>query len=100
MAEFWFNHFNVFMNKGLDRVYTASFVEQTIRPNALGTFHDLLLAVATSPAMLFYLDNVQSVTPGSEPPGLAKYQRANAGPSGPTSRPCAAATARFADGTT
>jgi len=80
MAEFWFNHFNVFMNKGLDRVYTASYVEETIRPNALGTFHDLLRAVATSPAMLFYLDNVQSVTPGSEPPGLEKYQRAMHGP--------------------
>jgi uncharacterized protein (DUF1800 family) len=80
MAEFWFNHFNVYMNKGLDRVYTASYVEKTIRPNALGSFRDLLLAVATSPAMLFYLDNVQSVAPGSEPPGLAKYERAMKSP--------------------
>jgi uncharacterized protein (DUF1800 family) len=76
MADFWFNHFNVFMNKGLDRVYTASYVEETIRPHALGTFHELLAAVAQSPAMLFYLDNVQSVAPGSEPPRRGNLDRA------------------------
>ena len=76
MAEFWFNHFNVFMNKGVVRVYTPSYLEETIRPHALGTFHELLAAVAQSPAMLFYLDNVQSVAPGSEPPRLARLERA------------------------
>jgi uncharacterized protein (DUF1800 family) len=76
MSESWFNHFNVFMNKGLDRVYIASYVEETIRPRALGTFHELLTAVAGSPAMLFYLDNVQSVAPGARPPQLERFDRA------------------------
>jgi uncharacterized protein (DUF1800 family) len=76
MTDFWFNHFNVFMNKGLDRVYIASYVEETIRPHAFGTFRELLLAVAESPAMLFYLDNVQSVAPGAEPPQRTRMERA------------------------
>jgi uncharacterized protein (DUF1800 family) len=36
----------------------------------LGNFEDLLKAVAHHPAMLIYLDNAQSVAPGSEPPGF------------------------------
>ncbi len=34
-----------------------------IRPHVLGKFKDLLIATAQSPAMLFYLDNWQSVGP-------------------------------------
>ncbi len=34
-----------------------------IRPNVLGKFRDLPEAMANSPAMMFYLDNWQSVTP-------------------------------------
>lgn len=69
MADFWFNHFNIFAGKGLDRVYLPEYMERTIRPHALGRFKDLLVATATSPAMMFYLDNAQSVAPGSRPPG-------------------------------
>ncbi|HTL04436.1 MAG TPA: DUF1800 domain-containing protein, partial [Gemmatimonadales bacterium] len=68
MADFWSNHFNVFVGKTLDRVYLPGYVEQTIRPRALGSFEDLLLATARSPAMLVYLDNAQSVAAGSRPP--------------------------------
>ena len=68
MVDFWFNHFNVFVAKGADRFLTPSYVEETIRPNALGRFEDLLIATAKSPAMLFYLDNAQSVAPGASPP--------------------------------
>ena len=68
MADFWFNHFNVFIGKNLTRVYLPEYVERTIRPHALGRFEDLLVATATSPAMMIYLDNAQSVAPGSEPP--------------------------------
>ena len=67
LADFWFNHFNVFQNKGLDRVLLRDYLEQAIRPNALGTFEALLLATARSPAMLFYLDNAQSVAEGADP---------------------------------
>lgn len=63
MTDFWVNHFNVFANKGADRYLLPSYIETTIRPRALGRFEDLLLATAHSPAMLFYLDNAQSVAP-------------------------------------
>jgi uncharacterized protein (DUF1800 family) len=68
MTDFWFNHFNVFMAKNADRWLTADYVEHAIRPNVLGRFEDLLVAVAQHPAMLVYLDNFQSVAPGSQPP--------------------------------
>jgi uncharacterized protein (DUF1800 family) len=66
MADFWFNHFNVFVNKGADRVLLTNYEQQVIRPHALGKFEDLLLATAHSPAMLFYLDNWVSVGPSSQ----------------------------------
>jgi len=68
MVDFWANHFNVFFAKGADRFLTPSYIEQTIRPRALGKFADLLIATAESPAMLFYLDNWESVAPGATPP--------------------------------
>lgn len=63
MEDFWFNHFNVFANKGADRWLLTSYVRDTIRPNTMGTFQGLLLATAKSPAMLFFLDNWLSVDP-------------------------------------
>ena len=72
MVDFWTNHFNVFVNKGADRFLMPSYIEETIRPRALGHFEDLLIATAQSPAMLFYLDNVQSVAAGSRPPGMRR----------------------------
>jgi uncharacterized protein (DUF1800 family) len=75
MVDFWTNHFNVFLGKGLDRVLLPDYIEHTIRPNALGRFSDLLLATARSPAMLFYLDNVRSVRAGAEPPAVERLQR-------------------------
>ena len=68
MVDFWTNHFNVFVGKGADRFLLPSYIEETIRPNAMGHFEDLLIATAQSPAMMFYLDNAQSVAPGSSPP--------------------------------
>ncbi len=66
MTDFWFNHFNVFINKGADRYLLTSYERDAIRPHALGKFEDLLVATAKSPAMLFYLDNWLSVGPDSE----------------------------------
>src|SRR2546430_8495399 len=68
MVDVWANQFNVFFAKGADRFLTPSYIEQTIRPRALGKFADLLIATAESPAMLFYLDNWESVAPGATPP--------------------------------
>ena len=63
MVDFWTNHFNVFAGKGADRWLLPAYDRDTIRPNAMGKFSELLLATAQSPAMLFYLDNFQSVSP-------------------------------------
>lgn len=71
MVDFWFNHFNVFVGKGLDRVLVENYEREAIRPYALGRFRDLLGATAHHPAMLFYLDNWQSAAPGYQPTGLA-----------------------------
>ena len=69
MVDFWTNHFNVFMGKGADRWLLPAYDRDTIRPNAMGKFASLLEATAKSPAMLFYLDNFQSVSPNAQPPG-------------------------------
>ncbi len=63
LTDFWYNHFNVFLDKGADRYLVPSFERDAIRPHVLGKFGDLLRATAESPAMLFYLDNWQSVDP-------------------------------------
>ncbi|HVS22004.1 MAG TPA: DUF1800 domain-containing protein, partial [Pyrinomonadaceae bacterium] len=68
MVDFWTNHFNVFAGKGADRWFLTSYDRDTIRPNTFGKFYDLLLADAESPAMLFYLDNFQSVSPNAQFP--------------------------------
>ena len=52
MTDFWFNHFNVFIDKGADRVLLTNYEHDVIRPHALGKFEDLLVATAKSPAML------------------------------------------------
>ena len=66
MTDFWFNHFNIFVNKGDDRYLTTEYERDVIRPHALGKFKDLLEATAKSPAMLWYLDNWDSVGAHSE----------------------------------
>ena len=63
LIDFWFNHFNVFLDKGADRFLVPTYERDAIRPHVLGKFRDLLEATAKSPAMLFYLDNWQSVAP-------------------------------------
>ena len=81
MVDFWTNHFNVYAAKGADRWLLTSYDRDTIRPHTLGKFYDLLLADAQSPAMLFYLDNFQSVSPNAQPPqqrpGAARGPLAN-----------------------
>jgi uncharacterized protein (DUF1800 family) len=67
LVDFWYNHFNVFLDKGQDRYMVTSYERDVIRPHVLGHFKDLLLATAQSPAMLFYLDNWQSKGPDLRP---------------------------------
>src|SRR5580698_297662 len=91
MEDFWFNHFNVFANKGDDKWLLTAYERDTIRPHAMGKFQDLLLATAKSPAMLFFLDNYLSADPAAvaRQEALknfrrARYQGAFAGGSMPT----------------
>ena len=72
MVDFWTNHFNIFANKGADRWLLPAYDRDTIRPNAMGKFSQLLLATAQSPAMLFYLDNFQSVSPDANRGGARR----------------------------
>ena len=82
MVDFWFNHFNVFGGKGPTRMYLTEYERDVIRPHALGRFADLLHGTAKSPAMLFYLDNWQSVAPEG-----TQTSAATAGSIGPRGRP-------------
>jgi hypothetical protein len=66
MTDFWFNHFNVYLNKDADQYLTTAYERDVIRAHALGKFKDLLVATAQSPAMLFYLDNWLSMGPKSQ----------------------------------
>jgi uncharacterized protein (DUF1800 family) len=79
LVDFWFNHFNVYMDKGADRYLVTSYERDAIRPHVFGKFYDLLLATAKSPAMLFYLDNWQSVGPNRERRGRAAKNRPKRG---------------------
>src|SRR5260370_14003051 len=74
MTDFWFNHFNVYLNKDIDNYLVTSYERDAIRAHALGKFHDLLLATAQSPAMLYYLDNWVSMGPDSIAAGVKPGQ--------------------------
>jgi uncharacterized protein (DUF1800 family) len=82
LVDFWYNHFNVFLNKNADRFMVPSYERDAIRPHVWGKFRDLLIATAESPAMLVYLDNALSVSPdapqqqkGRRPATAPKAQR-------------------------
>ncbi|MGV7207715.1 DUF1800 domain-containing protein [Oxalobacteraceae bacterium A2-2] len=76
MVDFWYNHFNVYIGKGLDRALVASYERDAIRPYALGSFRALLGATAKHPAMLYYLDNWLSTGKDFQPRGKAGGQKA------------------------
>jgi uncharacterized protein (DUF1800 family) len=65
LVHFWSNHFAVSVDKLLVVGMAGGFEADAIRPHVLGRFEDLLLAVVRHPAMLLYLDQAQSIGPGS-----------------------------------
>ena len=74
LVDFWFNHFNVSVQKGpLIQPFMIEYERDVIRPDVLGRFRDLLGAVAESPAMLIYLDNWLSSDPDA--PDLRPHGR-------------------------
>ena len=66
LTYFWTNHFAVSIDKNLVLGLAGSLEREAIRPNVLGRFSDMLLAVERHPAMLLYLDNHMSVGPHSQ----------------------------------
>ncbi|MEO6589634.1 MAG: DUF1800 domain-containing protein [Pyrinomonadaceae bacterium] len=66
MVDFWMNHFNVYAGKAAVKWYIPSYEREVIRKNALGNFKDLLIGTAQHPAMLFFLDNFQSISPDAQ----------------------------------
>lgn len=81
LVDFWINHFNVDMTKqsapvgNLGHLLIGSYERDAIRPHVLGHLRDLLLATARHPAMLYYLDNWESVAPDSFDVGPFAPQR-------------------------
>lgn len=66
LVAFWSNHFCISASKGeLARIWAGAFEREAIRPHVLGRFADMLKAVEQHPAMLFFLDNQQSLGPDS-----------------------------------
>lgn len=62
LVVFWSNHFCISASKGeLARMWAGAFEREAIRPHVLGRFADMLKAVEQHPAMLFFLDNQQSL---------------------------------------
>src|SRR6266516_4167784 len=65
LVWFWSNHFCVSADKGNVRQICGAYEREVIRANVFGRFGDMLLAVESHPAMLFYLDNARSIGPAS-----------------------------------
>lgn len=78
LVHFWSNHFAVSVDKLLVVGLAGAFEADAIRPHVLGRFEDMLLAAVRHPAMLLYLDQAQSIGPGS-PAGLRAAQRQQRG---------------------
>lgn len=65
LVHFWSNHFAVSIDKLTVLGLGGDFEFNAIRPNIMGKFSQLLTAAVTHPAMLLYLDQAQSIGPGS-----------------------------------
>lgn len=65
LVVFWSNHFTVSVKRPQVIPMAGAFEREAIRPHVTGRFVDMLMAVIRHPAMLVYLDNVQSFGPNS-----------------------------------
>ena len=65
MSHFWANHFAVSAQKQTTVGFAGLLEMEAIRPHVTGRFGDMLLAVERHPAMLYYLDQAQSIGPNS-----------------------------------
>jgi uncharacterized protein (DUF1800 family) len=65
LVWFWSNHFTISVQNPAVASLAGAYEREAIRPHIAGKFEDMLLAVATHPAMLIYLNNAQSIGPDS-----------------------------------
>ncbi len=65
LMRFWSNHFVVSAAKPAAITLPASFERDVARKHVVGRFIDMLLAAEKHPAMLLFLDNAQTIGPGS-----------------------------------
>ena len=72
LVWFWGNHFTISTQNAGTASLAGAYEREAIRPFIAGKFEDMLLAVATHPAMLIYLNNAQSIGPDSRAGQMAK----------------------------
>lgn len=77
MVHFWANHFCVSADNPQTIALVGAFERDAIRPNVLGRFDDMLIAVEQHPAMLIYLNQAQSVGPNSPAAQTAAMRNPN-----------------------
>ena len=65
LVWFWTNHFTVSVTQARALAFAGAFEREAIRPYITDTFENMLLAAASHPAMLVYLNNEQSIGPAS-----------------------------------
>ncbi len=74
LVWFWANHFAIMAGPVVVSSVAGAFIRDAIRPHVTGNFSDMLLAVMSHPAMLWSLNNPESIGPQS-PSALASLKR-------------------------
>jgi len=64
-VRFWSNHFAISAENKLVAPLVGAFEREVVRKNLNGSFHDLLLAAESHPAMVVYMNNERSTGPNS-----------------------------------
>lgn len=77
LVHFWSNHFAVSIDKPIVLGFAGLHEFEAIRPNIMGRFSNLLKAASLHPAMLIYLDQIQSIGPNSTAGALVNARRRN-----------------------
>ena len=74
LVMFWANHFTVSRANGREvAVAAGAFEREAIRPHVYGRFVDMLTAVESHPAMIWFLDNQESTGPRSHRNASGKF---------------------------
>lgn len=65
LTAFWADHFTVIARNGSQNHLVSPFVADAIRPHVAGSFGDMVVAAATHPVMVQYLEQFRSLGPQS-----------------------------------